>query len=126
MNWDYHEWWIGKDLKGGGRGAFEDTMRVFNWRDWGEVRKPLFRTTGNLAEVFAENLPNTNQKPNRHTSLLCLTTLYQTVGKLYVSIVLWSRLLNSFIVLSITELKICASRFTVQSYGNRVTTYGNY
>lgn len=36
MRWeDDHEWWVKKDLEGGGHCLFDGTILEFMWRDWG-------------------------------------------------------------------------------------------
>jgi hypothetical protein len=34
MRWENnHEWWVGKDLEGGGCGLFQGTILAFVWRE---------------------------------------------------------------------------------------------
>jgi hypothetical protein len=57
-----HEYWIGMDMKGSGRGLNQGTIPAFFWKDWWKPRKTSVRLDGYRTEISTQDLPNTKQE----------------------------------------------------------------
>jgi hypothetical protein len=55
--WD--DWWTGKNLEGSSYGLIKVLIPEFAWKDWRKPQKTSVWVVSVLAEIWANNLPNT-------------------------------------------------------------------